>query len=82
MGCKEDIENSKYSMHEILTMASIIEMETMKDEDRKDVASDDAAAIMMAVLDRNVELLGVAVVAGNHGVFIGEYDIMNIVSHK
>jgi len=37
---------------------------------------------MMAVLDRNVELLGVAVVAGNHGVFIGEYDIMNIVNHK
>ncbi len=36
---KEEIENSNYSVHEILTMASIIEMETMKDEDRKDVSS-------------------------------------------
>ena len=36
---KEDIENSKYSAHQILTIGSIIEMETMKDEDRKNVAS-------------------------------------------
>jgi len=36
---KEEIENSQYSVHEILTIASIIEMETMKDEDRKDVSS-------------------------------------------
>ncbi len=36
---KEQIENSNYSVHEILTIASIIEMESMSDEDRKDVSS-------------------------------------------
>lgn len=33
------IENSQYSVHEILTIASIIEMESAHVEDRKDVAS-------------------------------------------
>lgn len=33
------IEESKYSVHEILTIASIIEGESIKTEDRKDVAS-------------------------------------------
>ena len=36
---KEKIENSKYSIHEILSIASIIEMESSHVEDRKDVAS-------------------------------------------
>lgn len=36
---KEDIEKSKYSIHNILTIASIIELETTHDEDRKNVAS-------------------------------------------
>ena len=36
---KDEIENSKYSVHEILTIASIIEMESMNDEGRKDVSS-------------------------------------------
>lgn len=36
---KDEIENSKYSIHEILTIASIIEMESMNDEGRKDVSS-------------------------------------------
>lgn len=36
---KEEIENSEYSVHEILTIASIIEMESMSDEGRKDVSS-------------------------------------------
>lgn len=36
---KDEIENSKYSVHEILTIASIIEMESMSDEGRKDVSS-------------------------------------------
>lgn len=36
---KEDIEKSKYSIHDILTIASIIELETTHDEDRKNVAS-------------------------------------------
>ncbi len=38
-GYKEEIENSEYSVHEILTIASIIEMESMSDEERKDVSS-------------------------------------------
>ena len=36
---KNNIENSNYTAHQILTMASIIEMESMKVEDRKDVSS-------------------------------------------
>lgn len=36
---KDKIENSKFSVHEILTIASIIEMESMSDEGRKDVSS-------------------------------------------
>ncbi|MDO5555460.1 MAG: endolytic transglycosylase MltG [Clostridia bacterium] len=36
---KDEINNSKYSVHEILTIASIIEMESMNDEGRKDVSS-------------------------------------------
>lgn len=36
---KTEITETQYSVHEILTIASIIEMETMKEEDRKDVSS-------------------------------------------
>lgn len=36
---KEDIEKSKHSVHEILSMASIIENEAVFDKDRKDVSS-------------------------------------------
>ena len=36
---KNDIENSKYSVHEILSIASIIENEAIFEEDRKDVSS-------------------------------------------
>lgn len=36
---REEIENSKYSIHELLTIASIVETEGMNDNDRKDVAS-------------------------------------------
>lgn len=35
---KVDIEKNKYSIHEILTLASIVELEGKKVEDRKDVA--------------------------------------------
>lgn len=35
---KTDIENSKYSVHQILTLASIVELEGKKVEDRKNVA--------------------------------------------
>ena len=36
---KDNIESKKYSVHKILTTASIIEMESMSDEARKDVSS-------------------------------------------
>ncbi len=36
---KQDIEKSKYSIHEILAIASIIENEAVFDKDRKDVSS-------------------------------------------
>lgn len=36
---KEEIQDSDFSVHEILTMASIIEMESMSDEGRKGVSS-------------------------------------------
>ena len=36
---KTELENSKYSVHEILTIASIIEMEAMNSADRSNVAS-------------------------------------------
>lgn len=35
---KDDIEKSKYSVHELLTMASIVEHESIKDEDRSLIA--------------------------------------------
>ena len=35
---KEEIENSKYSVHELLTIASIVETESVNKEDRKGVA--------------------------------------------
>ena len=36
---KEQIENSKYNVHQILTIASIIETESMNEDGRKDVSS-------------------------------------------
>ncbi len=36
---KENIQNSKYTVHEILSLASVIETEAIFDKDRKDVAS-------------------------------------------
>jgi len=36
---KNDIENSSLSVHEIITMASMVELEAVKEEDRKGVAS-------------------------------------------
>ena len=35
---KEDIQNSEYSIHEIITLASIVELEVANANDRKDVA--------------------------------------------
>lgn len=48
---KEDIIDSDYSAHEILTIASIIEMESMNDEGRKGVAS-----VIYNRLDKNMAI--------------------------
>ena len=34
-----ELENNKYTIHELLTIASIVETESMKKEDRKDISS-------------------------------------------
>ena len=48
---KKEIRNSEYSAHEILTIASIIEMESVHTEDRKDVSS-----VIYNRLDRNMAI--------------------------
>ena len=48
---KDKIQNSKYNIHEILTIASIIEMESSHVEDRKDVAS-----VIYNRLDKNMAI--------------------------
>lgn len=48
---KDEIEDSKYSIHEILTMASIVELESLSKNDRKDTAS-----VFYNRLDSNMSL--------------------------
>ena len=48
---KKEIQDSDYSAHEILTIASIIEMESVHTEDRKDVSS-----VIYNRLDRNMAI--------------------------
>ena len=48
---KKEIQDSEYSAHEILTIASIIEMESVHTEDRKDVSS-----VIYNRLDRNMAI--------------------------
>ncbi len=48
---RQDIENSKYSVHEILTLASVIETEAIFDKDRKDISS-----VFYNRLDSNMSL--------------------------
>jgi len=67
---KEEIENSKYSVHKILTIASIIEMETMKDEDRKDVAS-----VVYNRLNRSMAIQSDVTTYYAFGVVMGERDL-------
>lgn len=50
-GYKEQIENSKYSTHEILTMASIIELEAVSKNDRQTVSQ-----VIYRRLDKNWSL--------------------------
>jgi len=67
---KEEIENSQYSVHEILTIASIIEMETMKDEDRKDVSS-----VVYNRVERNMAIQSDVTTYYAFNVEMGERDL-------
>jgi len=67
---KEEIESSKYSAHDILTIASIIEMETMKDEDRKDVSS-----VIYNRLNNNIAIQSDVTTYYAFGVEMGERDL-------
>jgi len=67
---KEEIESSKYSAHDILTIASIIEMETMKEEDRKDVSS-----VVYYRLNNNIAIQSDVTTYYAFGVEMGERDL-------
>lgn len=67
---KEEIEKSKYSVHQILSLASIIELESMHIEDRKDVAS-----VLYNRLDKNISLGSDVTTYYSIGLNVGERDL-------
>ena len=67
---KDEIERSNYSAHEILTLASIIELESMHIEDRKDVAS-----VLYNRLDKNMSLGSDVTTYYSVGINMGERDL-------
>ena len=67
---KEKIESSKYSVHEILTLASIIELESVNETDRKDVAS-----VFYNRLNQNMSLGSDVTTYYAIGVDMGERDL-------
>lgn len=67
---KDEIEKSDYSIHEILTLASVIELESMHEEDRKDVAS-----VLYNRLDKNMSLGSDVTTYYSVGVNVGERDL-------
>ena len=67
---KEEIENSEYSVHELLTLASIIELESLHEEDRKDVAS-----VFYNRLEQNMSLGSDVTTYYAIGVDMGERDL-------
>ena len=67
---KEDIQNKGYSVHKILTTASIIEMESMSDEGRKDVSS-----VIYNRLDRGMAIQSDVTTYYAFKVDIGERDL-------
>ena len=70
---QEDIENSEYTVHELLTMASIIEKEATLDEDRPLVAS-----VFYNRLDANMKFQSCATL----GYAIGEWKLIYSESDK
>lgn len=76
---KEDIQKSKYTVHEILTVASIIENEAMYDNDRKNVSS-----VIYNRLENNISLgcdattyYGAKVELGSRELYQTEIDSSN-----
>lgn len=76
---REEIENSNYSVHELLTVASIVEMEGMHPEDRKDIAS-----VLYNRLDKNMKLgsdvttyYAIKVEVGERDLYQSELDTYN-----
>lgn len=67
---REDIENSEYSIHEILTIASIVELETTHDEDRKNVAS-----VICNRLENNMAIQSDPTTYYAFNITIGERDL-------
>lgn len=67
---KEEIEKSKYSVHELLTLASIIELESMHQEDRKDVSS-----VLYNRLEKNISLGSDVTTYYSVGIDVGERDL-------
>lgn len=67
---RKDIENSEYSIHEILTVASIIELETTHDEDRRNVAS-----VIYNRLNNNMAIQSDPTTYYAFNVTIGERDL-------
>lgn len=67
---KEEIEQSNYSVHEILSLASIIELESVNAEDRKDVSS-----VLYNRLNRNISLGSDVTTYYSVGINVGERDL-------
>lgn len=67
---KEIFENSKYSVHKTLTIASIIEMESMSNEGRKDVSS-----VIYNRLNRNMAIQSDVTTYYAFKVDMGERDL-------
>lgn len=67
---KDEIENSEYSVHEILTLASIIELESTHPEDRKDVAS-----VLYNRINQNISLGSDVTTYYSVGINMGDRDL-------
>lgn len=76
---KEDIEESDYSVHEILTIASIIETEGIFPEDRKDISSViyNRLAIKMAIQSDVTTYYASKVEIGERDLYMSELNAYN-----
>ena len=70
---KDEIENENLSVHEILTLASVIELESMHQEDRKDVAS-----VLYNRLSKNMSLGSDVTTYYSVGINMGDRDLYKV----